>query len=104
VTKSTEQATVERVRKRLKRDPARMARMRVQWNMIAGLLAGHVAHSPKKWKSYEFHHLTEKTRTVMMSMIDAGTVLDQHLWIYTMHTVGYPAAPHPKSKPAHVQV
>jgi hypothetical protein len=98
MTKTGEQETVERVRKRLKRDPARMDRMRVQWNMVASLLAGHVTHSPKKWKNYEFHHLTQKTRAVMMSLIDVGVVLDHHLWIHTMHAVGYPAAPHPKSK------
>lgn len=75
-----------------------MDRLRVQWNIVSDLLAGHVAHSPKRWKNYEFHHLTEKTRAVMMTFIDAGDVLDHHLWIHTMHAVGYPAAPHPKSK------
>lgn len=96
--KSPEQATVERVRKRLQADPARMARLNVEWNKVADLLAPYFIAA--KLKSFEAHHLLEKVRVTMLIAIDNG-VPDRVLWIHAMHAAGCPAAPYPgrKKKP-----
>lgn len=95
--RSDEQALVERIRERLARDPARMNRMRVQWDIATGLIAGYAAASSKRWKVYEVHHITIKARIGMLRAIEAGAP-DACLWVHAMHVVGFPAAPHPKAK------
>jgi len=96
---SDEQDMVERVRKRLKRDPARADRLRVEWNKASELLAGYGAASPKRWKVYEMHHIIARARAAMLAGIEAG-IPDRELWVHAMHGAGFPAAPHPKRKPA----
>lgn len=94
--KSDQQALVEKMNKRLRRDPVRMNLMRVQWDRTAELLAGYLTHSAKKWKNYEAHMAMEKARYGILEAADRGVPV-AHLWIYGMHAVGFPAAPHPKS-------
>lgn len=93
--KSDQQATVERLRNALKRQPARMNRLRVQWDRACELLAGYFI--AEKLKSFEAHHRMERGRVAMFVAIEAGKP-EASLWIYAMHGAGYPAAPHPRAK------
>lgn len=94
--KSDRQAMMERVHKRLKKDPPRMARVQVQWHVAAEIIAGHLTHSKTKWKNYEAHMVMNNGRAGIFEAIETG-VPDRALWIYGVHAAGFPAAPHPKS-------
>jgi predicted RNase H-like nuclease (RuvC/YqgF family) len=96
-TVSAEQDLVERLRKRLKRDPARADRLKIEWNKACDLLAGYIAASGKRWKVYEAHYVTERARAAMLAGIENG-VPDDVLWIHALHGAGFPAAPHPKPR------
>lgn len=92
-----EQALVERVRKRLKRDPARADRLKVEWNNAMTVLADYLEHARPKLKVYEAHHLIAHARAAMLAGIERK-VPDRELWIHALHGAGFPAAPHPKRK------
>jgi hypothetical protein len=93
--KSDQQATVDRLRSALKKQPARMNRLRVQWDKACELLAGYFI--AERLKSFEAHHRMERGRIAMFVAIEAGKA-EKSLWIYAMHGAGYPAAPHPRAK------
>lgn len=93
--KSDRQARLDRIKKQLKRKPARMDELRVQWNRVCELLAPHFVAA--KLKSFEAHHLLEHARAAFFEAYNNG-VPDNRLWIYAMHAAGCPAAPHPKAK------
>lgn len=89
------QALVERVRKRLDRDPVTMNRMRVQWDQVVNLLAAYFVRD--KLKSYEVHMVLERVRYTMLEAFEKG-VPESHLWVHAMFAAKRPAAPCPQRR------
>lgn len=89
------QALVERVRKRLAKDPVTMDRMRVEWNRVADLLAPYFIRD--KLKSYEVHMILDRARYAMLEAIEKG-VPERFLWVHAMFAAKRPAAPCPKGR------
>lgn len=89
------QALVERVRKNLTKDPARMNRMRVQWDRVADLLAPYFVRD--KLKSYEVHMILDRARYAMLEAIEQG-VAERSVWVHAMFAAKRPAAPCPKGR------
>lgn len=95
--KSAEQKLVDRVKKTLKRDPARASRLRVEWDKAMSVLADYLEHKRPKLMVWEAHHFIERARAGMLTAIEAG-VADNTVWIYALHGAGFPAAPHRERK------
>lgn len=86
---------LDRIKKRLMRQPARMDELRVHWNRVCELLAPCFVAA--KLRSFEAHHLLEHARAAFFEAYDDG-VPDNALWIHAMHAAGCPAAAHPKGQ------
>lgn len=93
--KSDRQHRLEAITKRLKNNPATMRRLRARWDVVCKLLSP--CFIAAKLKSYEAHHRLEHARASFLEAYDDG-VPENRLWIYALHAVKCPAAPHPKMK------